>query len=283
MTRRPLALACLAAWFFMALLAPILAPYPYASLDLSSRLQGASARHPLGTDDLGRDVLSRLLYGSRVSLAVVSLSLFLALTLGLASGIVSGYLGGATDALLGRVMEVLLAMPGILLAITILAYVGRGFAPLVLALSATAWVGYGRVARSMTLSLKERDFVLASKAMGASAGHTLLRHLVPHTAGVLAVQAAAGAAGLLLAEAGLTCLGLGVQPPHPSWGEMVSTGCDYLLEAPHLVLAPGALLFFAVWALNSLGEALSERLDPSSPNPARRPRRWREASHKSTS
>ena len=281
MTRRATALVFLAAWLFAALLAPVLAPYPYASLDLTSRLQGASAKHLLGTDDLGRDVLSRLLYGSRISLAVVSLSLLLALTLGLASGLASGYLGGATDAVLGRVMEVLLAMPGILLAIAILAYVGRGFAPLVLALSATAWVGYGRVARSMALSLKERDFVLASRAMGARPAYTLLRHLAPHAAGVLTVQAAAGAAGLLLAEAGLSFLGLGVQPPHPSWGEMVSTGCDYLLEAPHLALAPGALLFFAVWALNSLGETLSERLDPASPNPAAQPRRWREASKKS--
>jgi len=110
--------------------------------------------------------------------------------------------------------------------------------------------------------LRERDFVTAARAMGSPSGHTILRHVVPHTAGVLAVQAAAGAAGLLLAEAGLSFLGLGIQPPYPSWGEMVSTGCDYLLEAPHLALAPGALLFLAVWALNSLGEALSESLDP---------------------
>jgi peptide/nickel transport system permease protein len=267
MSRRRGALAFLGLWVLAALFAPLLAPYPYAALDLSSRLQGVSAQHLLGTDDLGRDVLSRLLYGSRVSMAVVSLSLLLAVVLGLTSGILSGYLGGACDAVLGRVMEVLLAMPGILLAITILAYVGRGFVPLVLALSATAWVGYGRVARAMALSLKERDFVLAAKAMGAPNRHTLLRHLVPHTAGVLAVQAAAGAAGLLLAEAGLSFLGLGIQPPQPSWGEMVSTGCDYLLEAPHLAFAPGALLFLAVWALNALGEALSERLDPTSPNP----------------
>ena len=160
-------------------------------------------------------------------------------------------------------VELPLAMPGILLAIAILAYVGRGFGPLVLALSATAWVGYARVARSMALSLKERDFVLAARASGARAPRTVLRHLVPHTAGVLAVQAAAGAAGVLLAEAGLSFLGLGIQPPHPSWGETLSTGCDYLLEAPHLALAPGCLLFLAVWSLNTLGEALSERLDPS--------------------
>lgn len=263
MARSGLALAFLSLWLLGALLAPALAPYPCTQLDLADRLEGPSTRHWLGTDDLGRDVLSRLLYGGRVSLVVVGLSLGLALSAGLLAGTFSGYLGGAADALLGRTMDVLLAMPGILLAIAILAYVGRGFGPLVLALSATAWVGYARVARSMALSLKERDFVLAARASGARAPRTVLRHLVPHTAGVLAVQAAAGAAGVLLAEAGLSFLGLGIQPPHPSWGETLSTGCDYLLEAPHLALAPGSLLFLAVWSLNTLGEALSERLDPS--------------------
>jgi peptide/nickel transport system permease protein len=263
MVRLAIALLFLALWTLGALLAPLLAPYPFAEIDLPARLDGSSAAHWLGTDDLGRDVLSRLLYGGRVSLAVVSLSLALALSAGLLAGTFSGYLGGAADALLGRVMDVLLAMPGILLAIAILAYVGRGFAPLVLALSATAWVGYARVARSMALSLKERDFVLSTRALGARAPRTVLRHLVPHTTGVLAVQAAAGAAGVLLAEAGLSFLGLGIQPPHPSWGEMLSTGCDYLMEAPHLAVAPGCLLFLAVWSLNTLGEALSERLDPA--------------------
>lgn len=257
-----MATAFLLLWASAALAAPLLAPFPYARVDLAHRLEGISGRHLLGTDDLGRDVVSRVLYGARVSLAVTALSLLMALSIGTASGILSGYAGGWVDQVTGRVMDVLLALPGILLAITILAYVGRGFTPLILALSATAWVGYGRLARSLALTLKSRDFVVASRALGAPTSHILARHILPHAAGVLSVQAAAGAAGVLLAEAGLSFLGLGIQPPNPSWGEMLATGCDYLLEAPHLALVPGTLLFLTVWAFNTLGEELAESLDP---------------------
>lgn len=255
--RRRLAWIALAIWIGSALLAPLLAPFPYAATDLAARLQGPSSRHLLGTDELGRDVLSRALYGGRVSLAVTAISLALALTVGTVLGLLSGYAGGGFDLLTGRVIDILLALPGILLAIALVAYIGRGFAPLVLALSCTAWVGYARVARSLALSLREREFVLASRTLGAGTGHILLRHLLPQTIPVLSAQAAAGGAGVLLSEAGLSFLGLGVQPPHPSWGEMLSAGCDVLLEAPHLALVPGALIFCAVWALNVLGEAPS--------------------------
>lgn len=260
--RRSVAWCFLAVWAAGALLAPLLAPYPYAETHLASRLEGPSARFPLGTDDLGRDVLSRALYGARVSLAVTALSLALALIVGTATGILSGYLGGAVDLLAGRLIDILLALPGILLAITLVAYVGRGFAPLVLALSCTAWVGYARVARSLALSLREREFVLSSLASGGGTLHVAVRHLLPQTVPVLAAQAAAGGAGVLLSEAGLSFLGLGVQPPHPSWGEMLAAGCDALLEAPHLAIVPGLLIFMAVWALNVLGEELPGDLAP---------------------
>jgi peptide/nickel transport system permease protein len=256
-----------AVWIAAALAAPVLAPGPYSRQDLAHRLEGPSSRHPLGTDDLGRDVLSRALHGSRVSLAVTAAALALALAAGTLLGVSAGYRGGLLDQALGRTVDVLLALPGVLLAITVVAYVGRGFAPLVLALSATAWVGYARVARALALSLRGRDFVLASLASGAGGIRILRRHILPHALGILSVQAAAGAASVMLAEAGLSFLGLGIQPPHPSWGEMLATGCDYLLEAPHLALVPGGLLFSAVWALNTLGEALSEGMDPG-----RRPR-----------
>lgn len=254
--RTRLAWGFLILWTAGALLAPLLAPAPYAATDLSARLKGASWQHLLGTDDLGRDVLSRVLFGARVSLSVTALSLALALVLGTGIGLFSGYLGGLADLATGRLVDILLALPGILLAITLVAYVGRGFAPLVLALSCTAWVGYARVARSLALSLREREFVSASRAAGAGTLHVVLRHLLPQTMPILAAQAAAGAAGVMLSEAGLSFLGLGVQPPHPSWGEMLAAGCDVLLEAPHLALVPGALIFSAVWALNVIGEDL---------------------------
>ncbi len=250
------------AWMAAAALAPLLAPAPYATQDLEHRLEGPSARAWMGTDDLGRDVLSRALYGARVSLAVTAAALAIALAAGTLLGAAAGYWGGPLDQALGRTVDVLLALPGILLAIAVVAYVGRGFAPLVLALSATAWVGYARVARALALSLRGREFVTASLASGAGGVHVLRRHILPHALGILWVQAGAGAASVMLAEAGLSFLGLGIQPPHPSWGEMLATGCDYLLEAPHLALVPGALLFSAVWALNTLGEALSEEMDP---------------------
>ncbi|MEW6757809.1 MAG: ABC transporter permease [Acidobacteriota bacterium] len=257
------AAACLVlAWVAAAALAPFLAPASYASQDLEHRLEGPSARAWMGTDDLGRDVLSRALHGARVSLAVTAAALAIALAAGTLLGAAAGYWGGLLDHVLGRTVDALLALPGILLAIAVVAYVGRGFAPLVVALSATAWVGYARVARALALSLRGRDFVTASLASGAGGVHVLRRHILPHALGILWVQAAAGAASVMLAEAGLSFLGLGIQPPHPSWGEMLATGCDYLLEAPHLALAPGALLFSAVWALNTLGEALSEGMDP---------------------
>lgn len=254
--RARLAWVFLILWTAGALLAPLLAPAPYAATDLSARLQSPTWRHLLGTDDLGRDVLSRALYGSRISLAVTAMSLALALLLGTAVGLLSGYLTGTLDMITGRVVDLLLALPGILLAITLLAYVGRGLAPLVLALSCTAWVGYARMARSLALCLREREFVLASRAAGGGTAHIVWRHLLPQALPVLAAQAAAGGAGVLLSEAGLSFLGLGVQPPQPSWGEMLAAGCDVLLEAPHLALVPGALIFSAVWALNVLGEDL---------------------------
>jgi peptide/nickel transport system permease protein len=262
MGKRVWPLLFLAAWAASALFAPLLSPADPAATDLAHRLQGPSAAHPLGTDDLGRDVLSRLLTGGRISLAVAGVSLALALVVGSTVGLLAGYAGGWLDLLVGRLMDILLALPGILLAISIVAFVGRGYVPLVLALSATAWVAYARLARSLALSLRERDFVLASRAMGATRAGILARHLAPNAARALGAQAAAGAAGVLLSESGLSFLGLGVQPPAPSWGGLLSTGCDYLLEAPHMALCAGAILFLAVWAFNGLGEVLPEGLDP---------------------
>jgi peptide/nickel transport system permease protein len=250
-------------WLGSALFAPLLAPSHYGAMDLDARLEGPSPDHPLGTDDLGRDLLSRFLYGGRVSLAVSAAGLLLALVLGITCGAVSGYAGGWIDMGMSRIMDMLMALPGILLAVAIVAYVGKGFIPLILALSCTAWVGYARLVRSLTLSMKERPFVEASRSMGGTPQFVVLRHILPNTFSVLAVQAAAGCAGVVLSESALSFLGLGIQPPYPSWGEMLAVGCDYLLEAPHLAGVAGTAIFLAVWSLYSLGEGLSDILDPS--------------------
>jgi peptide/nickel transport system permease protein len=252
----------LAGWLLLSLMGPILAPYPSGNIHLDARLQGPSARFPLGTDELGRDVLSRLLVGSRVSLVVAVASLLLSALLGAPAGLVAGYMGGTADAVACRVMDILMAIPGVLLAISIVAFVGKGFAPLVLALSVTGWVGYARLARTSAMGLRSRDFVTASVSIGAGTPRIVLWHIFPNTAGLLAVQSAAGAAGIILSEASLSFLGLGVQPPNPSWGEMLASGCDTLLEAPHLALIPGICLFAVVWALYAFGEGLADRLDP---------------------
>jgi peptide/nickel transport system permease protein len=257
-----LAWVLLALWALTSLLAPWLAPRPFEATELSARLEPPSASHWLGTDELGRDLLSRLLYGGRVSLAVSAAAVAAALLVGGLAGTFSGYRGGWVDLLMGRGVDILMAMPGLLLAIVVVAYVGRGLGPLVLALSATAWVGYARLARARALSLRNQPFVEAARAQGAGEGRLLVIHLLPNVAPLLLVQSAAGAAGVILTEAGLSFLGLGIQPPRPSWGGVLAAGCDHLLEAPHLALAPGILLFAVVWALNRAGEGLAERLDP---------------------
>lgn len=262
MIRARWAYAVLLLWVLASLLAPVIAPSHYAATELAARLQPPSQAHWLGTDELGRDVLSRLLYGGQVSLAVAAAAVAAALVVGGLAGTVAGYRGGWSDLLLGRVVDVLMAMPGILLAIVVVAYVGRGVVPLVLALSATAWVAYARLSRTLAASLRSQPFVEAARAQGAGPLRLLVVHLAPNLAPVLLVQCAAGAAGVILSEAGLSFLGLGIQPPQPSWGGTLAAGCDHLLDAPHLALAPGALLFVVVWALNRAGEALSERLDP---------------------
>lgn len=254
-------------WVLGAAGASFLSPRSYRSQNLDRRLEAPSAAHPLGTDELGRDVLARALYGARVSLAVTAAALLLSLVAGALLGTAAGLSGGVFDLALGRLMDTLLALPGILVAIAVLAYSGRGFVPLVAALSATAWVGYARVARTLARRTKSKDYVAAARAAGAGTLYLLLRHGLPAALPVLKVQAAAGAASVMVAEAGLSFLGLGVPPPYPSWGEMLASGCDTLLEAPHLAAVPGVLLFSAVWALNTVGEGLAR-----APGPARRAR-----------
>jgi peptide/nickel transport system permease protein len=247
-----------------ALLAPLVAPAPPAHQDLERRLEGPSLAHPFGVDELGRDILSRLLYGARVSMAVGLAVVLLAGAVGTLLGLVAGYAGGRVDNLVMRVVDVVLAFPGILLAIALVAVLGPALRHVVLGLVAIGWVGYARLVRGQVLQLRELEFVAAAQALGLPGRLIVLRHVLPNVLPTLFVQASLSMAGAILAEAGLSFLGLGIQPPTPSWGAMVNSGRGHLVEAPHLALFPGLAIFATVMALNFLGDALSERLDPRS-------------------
>ncbi len=246
----------------VALLAPWVAPYDPNRQLLERRLEGPSPAHPLGLDELGRDVLSRLIQGARVSVGVGCVVVLLAGTLGTLVGAISGYFGGRTDALLMRLTDVFLAFPGILLAIALVAVLGPALRHVVLALVGIGWVGYARLVRGQVLQLREAEFVLAARAAGATSVRVILRHLLPNVLPTLLVQASLGMAGAILAEASLSFLGLGIQPPTPSWGAMINAGRGHLLDAPHVALFPGLAILATVMGLNFLGDALVDRLEP---------------------
>jgi peptide/nickel transport system permease protein len=245
-----------------ALVGPVVVPYDPAAQNLPLRLQGPSLAHPLGLDELGRDVLARLLVGARVSLAVGLAVVTCSALVGLAVGVLAGYFGGWVDELASRTIDVLLAFPGILLAIALVAVLGPGLWHAVLALCAIGWVGYARLVRGVTLRTRELEYVQAARAAGASAARVLLVHVVPAAWPALAVQATLGMAGAMLAEASLSFLGLGVQPPTPSWGAMLDAGRSHLFDAPHLTLFPGLAVAAVTVGFNVLGDALRDRLDP---------------------
>jgi peptide/nickel transport system permease protein len=215
----------------------------------------------LGNDDLGRPVLDRLLVGARTSLLVGLGVVAISATLGTLIGALAGYAGGTTDLILTRVMDVFLAFPGILLAIALAGALGPGIGNLILALVVVGWVGYARLARAQVLGLAQRDHVVAARALGQGPGSILVRHLIPLALAPLLVEATFGVSATVVAEAGLSFLGLGVQPPDASWGTLVRDGVSYLLVAPHLVVAPGLAIFLVVLSMNLLGDALRDLLD----------------------
>ena len=264
--RQPLAvvgLVLLVVFVLAGLLAPWLAPASPTAIDLTHRLAGPSASHWCGTDELGRDTLSRLLYGARLSLAVSVTVVGISLGLGLAVGGLAGYLGGWVDTALTVVaMNTFLALPGILLAIAFAAFLGPGFQNLVLALVIGGWAGYARLVRAQVLAVKEREFVEAARALGAGGGRIFFKHILPNMMQPLLVQAAIGMGGVILAEATLSFLGLGIPAPTPSWGSMLNDARAHLFDSPHLVLAPAVAMALAVLSFNFLGDALRDYLDP---------------------
>jgi peptide/nickel transport system permease protein len=254
-----LAILCLS-----ALLAPWLAPYDPRTQALAEGLRAPSWAHPCGQDKLGRDVCSRLLYGARVSLLVGMVSMVVTLCIGTSIGAMAGYAGGLLDECLMRLADIFLAFPGILLALAIMAILGPSVVNVVVALCIVGWVGYARLTRSLVLVAREMEYVTAARATGASPGYILCWHILPNVAGPLIVQATFSLAGLIVAEAGLSFLGLGVQPPTPSWGAMLNQGRMFLMLAPHLTTFPGLAIMLAVLGCNLLGDDLRDLLDPRS-------------------
>jgi ABC-type dipeptide/oligopeptide/nickel transport system permease subunit len=245
-----------------ALCAPLLAPYDPAAQDLNVGLTAPTLAHPLGTDQLGRDLLSRLLWAGRSSLTVVVGVLACSLLLGASIGLVAGYVGGLTDELLMRVVDLFLALPGFLLALALVGALGPGLATLMLALTITWWPTYARLVRSQTLTLRSADYLLAAQAIGAGHGQIMRRHLWPALIGPVLVQLSLDAGQLILTIAALGFLGLGIQPPAPEWGVMLVDARPFMQIAPHLVLAPGLAIFSTVLSANLVADGLEQWLNP---------------------
>lgn len=243
-----------------ALFAPALAPYNPFGQNLDQDLIPRSSEHWLGTDKLGRDILSRIIYGGRISLLVGITTVALSLAIGVVIGSLSGYFGGWIDQMLMRLVDILMAFPGILLAIAFTAVLGPGLDHVILALCLIGWTGYARLVRGEILSLRERDFIQAARSLGCRPKRIILRHLLPNLLPPLLIQSTFGLAAAIVAEGSLSFLGLGVEPPTPSWGAMLNDGRQFLLVAPHLTTYPGLALMLTVLALNLVGDALQERL-----------------------
>ena len=253
----------LALFVAIALLARVLAPYDPASIDLYHRLASPSQAHWFGTDELGRDIFSRVLYGARLSLTVAVSVVGISLSVGIILGGLAGFYGRAVDTLLNIfVMNAFLALPGILLAIAFVAFLGPGLVNLILALSIGGWVGYARLVRAQVLAVKEREFVEAARALGASDLRIFIHHILPNILQPIIVQSAIGMAGAVLAEATLSFLGLGVPPPTASWGSMLNDARSHLFDSPHMVVFPAIAVMLCVLSFNFIGDALRDYLDP---------------------
>jgi peptide/nickel transport system permease protein len=248
----------------LALVGPWFSPDDPASQHLALRLTGPSWGHPFGLDELGRDVLSRLLVGARISFAVGLSVVSISTIVGVAVGAIAGYVGGWVDDVIGRVMDVLLAFPGMLLAIALVAMLGPSLSHVVLALTMIGWVSYARLVRGQVLAVREMDYVQAARAIGSTPVRVIVRHVVPATWPSLVVQGTLGMAGAMLAEASLSFLGLGVQPPMPSWGAMLDAGRSHLFDAPHVTIFPGLALAAAVVVFNLAGESLRRQVEAAS-------------------
>lgn len=247
----------------LAVFAPVVAPHDPSAQNLSDRRMPPGPQYLLGADEFGRDILSRTIYGARVALFVAIVAVILAMTLGTFLGLIAGYAGGLVDNIIMRVMDVLLAFPYLLLAIAVVSALGPNLPNTTLAVGVWATPAFARLVRGQVLSLKQQDYVMAARAIGSPVPRILWRHLVPNLIPPIIVFASLYMASAILLEAALSFLGLGVQPPTPSWGLMVSTGRDFLRVAPHVATIPGVAIMLAVLGFNLLGDGLRDVLDPT--------------------
>ena len=245
-----------------ALVGPLLSPYDPSAQDLPLRLGGPSLPHPFGLDELGRDILARVLAGARISFLVGVTVVTISAVVGTILGALAGYFGGVLDDLISRVVDTLLAFPGLLLSIALVAVLGPSLTNVLLALTVIGWVGYARLVRGQVLRAREFEYVQAARALGAGTVRVLWRHVIPTAAPAVVVQATLGMAGAIIGEAALSFLGLGVQPPTPSWGTMLNGGRAHLLDAPHLTIFPGLAIALLVLGFNFVGDGLRDLADP---------------------
>jgi ABC-type dipeptide/oligopeptide/nickel transport system permease subunit len=265
LSRNRLALAGSAAVVLLcllALLADVLAPYPYTKTDFGRLAEGPSADHLLGTDQLGRDLLSRLIYGARISMLVGLGAQLIVVLIGVPIGALSGYLGGRTDILLTRFIDVMYAFPRLLFVILVMSMLGAGLANIFVAIGLTGWVSIARQTRAQVLALKQREFVEAARALGVGGGRGLLRHVLPNALTPIVVVVTLGIPEAIFTEAALSFIGVGINPPTPSWGQMVGEGQQYLRSAWHLCVFPSIAIAITMLAFTFLGDGVRDALDP---------------------
>jgi oligopeptide transport system permease protein len=278
-----IALVVIMLYGIAALAAPIIAPYDYAAQDLKHTTQGPSPEHWMGTDQLGRDVFTRLLYGARISFAVAVGAQLIIIGIGLPMGLISGYVGGAVDTVITRVIDILYAFPNLLLTILIISYLRAnlsaavqegnpilqqidkstgGLIAVFIVMALTYWIGVARIVRGQVLTLKEREYVAAARGLGVKSPRIMRNHLMPNVLAPVIVACAFGIPGAIMLEASLSYLGLGIQPPLPSWGGMISEGLPVMRSYPHLIVFPGLALSLILLAFTFLGDGLRDALDP---------------------
>ncbi len=255
-------LLVLSLMIFVSVFADVIAPYDFDAQDLTAKFLSPSAAHLMGTDNFGRDIFSRILYGSRVSLQVGLISVGIGAIIGGAMGAVAAFYGGYADTIIMRIVDIMIAMPGILLAIAICAALGPGMVNTMIAVGISSVPTYARVVRSSVLTIKQQEFIEAARAIGANDGRLILRHIIPNSLAPIIVQASLGVARAILAAASMSFIGLGIQPPNPEWGAMLSAGRGYIRNYPHMVFYPGLAIMITIFSMNLLGDGLRDALDP---------------------
>jgi peptide/nickel transport system permease protein len=255
------ALGFIAVLGVIAIIPGVFEPYSYVAINPSERGAGPSWSHPLGRDDLGRDILSRLIRGTRVAFVVALTATTISLTIGVVVGAVAGFFGGKIDSILSRIVDAILAFPLLILLITLAAVLGPSLATVVIVIGITSWASYARVVRADVLSLRERDFVIAARAIGATNPRIIFRHVVPSALGPVIVLASLSVGSVILLEASLSFLGFGIQRPTPAWGTMLADGREFIRNHPHIAIFPGIMIFLTVLAFNLVGDGLRDALD----------------------